>query len=504
MRLLIADDDDYTREGLSETFEWEKYGIDEILLAADGAEALRIATAKKPEIVLTDIRMPKLNGIEFAEKLAEKSPDSQLLFMSGFMDVEYLKSAIKLSAVEYIEKPIKLAEVEQAIRKSIRSLHSKQEQTAVVKQKNELVRQKLAGMLRDAHADMDAVMQLCRETGYPIGQRYSAMIVGDKRNARDEQADMALILQYWRDSGVAAIGEQLDRRHCCIVLAYDRHDQKRITQLNDAFLKRNGHYHAGIGRSANQIQELPDSFRSAQRALERSFYRSDIRCFQDDSGEVGFTNPAAYASFLPDFYKLRTNNVEELPELIRSACAAFRENEFPFRERVVSLFETVIQGTIGKDPKRHAALENDYGIRDAEQYLRECRTLDDMEQLMLAVCSVWLEDTQHAARYSRLVQDVMKYIAANYRNADLDLRMIAEHMHLSTAHLGLLFKQETGITIKQYIGDYRMELAKKLVAEDHLRMNAIAEQCGYASASYFAKVFKASTDLSPLEYRRKS
>jgi two-component system, response regulator YesN len=152
MRLLIADDDDYTREGLKESIDWEPYGIDEILLAGDGAEALRICSIHKPEIVLTDIRMPKLNGIEFAEKLSEKSPGSILIFMSGYMDVEYLRSAIKLSAVEYIEKPIKLTEVEQAILKSVRVLQEKQAQTDVFRQKNELVKQKLAGLLRGCAA----------------------------------------------------------------------------------------------------------------------------------------------------------------------------------------------------------------------------------------------------------------------------------------------------------------------------------------------------------------
>lgn len=71
MRLLIADDDDYTREGLSESFNWEELGIDEVILADDGAEALRLASLTKPEIVLTDICMPKMSGIEFAEQLAE-------------------------------------------------------------------------------------------------------------------------------------------------------------------------------------------------------------------------------------------------------------------------------------------------------------------------------------------------------------------------------------------------------------------------------------------------
>jgi two-component system response regulator YesN len=76
-------------------------------------------------------------------------------------------------------------------------------------------------------------------------------------------------------------------------------------------------------------------------------------------------------------------------------------------------------------------------------------------------------------------------------------------MHFSSAHLSVLFKQETGITIKQYIGEYRMELSKKLLANENYKVNEISELCGYSNANYFAKVFKAATDLSPVEYRKK-
>jgi two-component system response regulator YesN len=112
------------------------------------------------------------------------------------------------------------------------------------------------------------------------------------------------------------------------------------------------------------------------------------------------------------------------------------------------------------------------------------------------------EKLPHNVNYSRLVLDVMNYISTNYNKVDLDLLEIAAHIRLSTAHLGVLFKQETGITIKHYMSTYRMEHAKKLVAQDQMKMNKIAELCGYASASYFAKVFKAFTDHSPIEYRR--
>ncbi|WP_436756387.1 response regulator, partial [Streptomyces sp. URMC 124] len=92
------------------SIDWEDYGVSEVLQVEDGAEALRKATIHRPEIVITDIRMHKLNGIEFAERLVAACPDSKLLFISGYMDVAYLKSAIRLAAVDFVEKPIKLPE----------------------------------------------------------------------------------------------------------------------------------------------------------------------------------------------------------------------------------------------------------------------------------------------------------------------------------------------------------------------------------------------------------
>ena len=116
MKILIADDEDYTREGLIESIPWQEYGIDEIMQAVNGAEALKIAGWFRPDIVLTDIRMPQMDGIAFADRLMRENPDSRIIFMSGYMEIEYLKSAIRLSAVDYIEKPIDLEVVQEALR----------------------------------------------------------------------------------------------------------------------------------------------------------------------------------------------------------------------------------------------------------------------------------------------------------------------------------------------------------------------------------------------------
>lgn len=504
MRLLIADDDDYTREGLAEIIDWKQYGIEEVLLAEDGEEALRLTAQKKPEIVLTDIRMPKLSGIEFAERLAEKSPDSLLLFMSGFMEVEYLKSAIKLSAVEYIEKPIKLPEVEQAILKSIRQLRARQTQQAVETRKNELEKMRLTGLLRDGLADRGDVLELCRETGFPADQSYAGLIAWNASDSADgdpsasAQTDLEPLLRYWRGYGYAAIGERLDRNRCFIILACGRWETKRLTYLTDLFLQTHAAYRIAIGQPAARMNELPDSYRSAERAMARTFYHSDLRCCREQA--IAGMPDETLAQLLPEFYKLASDSPREVPEWIRRACGLLRESEPP-RDKALALFESVLLGLLGVCPMLRTTLETEYGTADARSVLRDCPSLACVEARLTSIASAWLQERDQTAGYSRLVQDVIKYIATHYRNADLDLPTIGKRMHMSSAHLGVLFKQETGITIKQYLNDYRLDAAKKLVAGEHLHMNEIAERCGYASASYFAKVFKGATGMSPLEYR---
>ena len=116
MKLLIVDDEILTRTGLISSISWANLGIDEVYEAADGIEGLKTAEKYRPEIILSDVRMPRMNGIDMLYKIRESAPDTVFIFMSGYSDKEYLKAAIKLRAVNYVEKPLDLTEVEQAVR----------------------------------------------------------------------------------------------------------------------------------------------------------------------------------------------------------------------------------------------------------------------------------------------------------------------------------------------------------------------------------------------------
>ena len=118
MKLLIVDDEELTRTGVISSIDWKSLDIDEVLQADDGINGLEAARIHKPEIILCDVRMPRMDGITMLEKLEQLLPDTVPIFMSGYSDKEYLKAAIKLKAVNYIEKPLNPAEIREAVQEA--------------------------------------------------------------------------------------------------------------------------------------------------------------------------------------------------------------------------------------------------------------------------------------------------------------------------------------------------------------------------------------------------
>lgn len=128
MKLLIVDDEELTRTGVISSIDWKSLGIDEVFQADDGLHGLEAAQKFQPEIILCDVRMPRLDGISMLERLERVLPDTVAIFMSGYSDKEYLKAAIKLKAVNYIEKPLNPDEIREAVLEAreryIHKLHS--------------------------------------------------------------------------------------------------------------------------------------------------------------------------------------------------------------------------------------------------------------------------------------------------------------------------------------------------------------------------------------------
>ena len=194
MKILIADDEDYTREGLLEEIDWEEFGIDEIMQAVNGEEALKIVRWFRPDIVLSDIRMPKLDGIAFAEEMLQLVPQSKLIFISGYMETEYLKSAIQLSVIDYIEKPIDVDQVKKALRRAVEEIVREKKSREADEGNREFRQQKLFELLIRKDSDHKTAERLAREVDFPMDSAYVCVVVKFPENgtAAEKALDMVL------------------------------------------------------------------------------------------------------------------------------------------------------------------------------------------------------------------------------------------------------------------------------------------------------------------------
>lgn len=500
MRILIADDDDYTREGLIESIDWGQYGISDILEARDGAEALRLATRHNPEIVLTDIRMPKLNGIAFAEKLGEQCPDCKLLFMSGHLDVEYLKSAIRLSAVDYIEKPIKLFDLKEAIQRTVESVQKSKKLVNELSTKKNLQHQKLARLLIEGTADPESIMNICKEAEFPTNSAYLCLLIYVPGQAGDETELLEYVNAFWSEQAVHSVGDYLSKGQFVFVLSLNRLKMERVEILSKQLFKTNENVHVGIGNKAISIHEINQSFVNVKKSLDCFFYHPEVHYFryiESHHVQAGISPQ----SFI-DFYMLLKSHPSQLDEWIDSVCDQFTRNEHPPREQAYSLFSSLGRAMIQEKGMLLAKLDGIYDINDVDLRISSCCTLLEIKDFIKRICKLYCSEMENDSKYSHTVVGVMDYISSHVSKMDLDLPEIAQHMYLSCAHLNMLFKQETEKTITQYIRDYRIELAKKLIINEHYKMNTISELCGFASPSYFAKVFRVCTSVTPVEFRK--
>ena len=168
MKLMIVDDEKLTRDGLVNSIEWGELGIDAVAQADDGLHGYELSKAFRPDIVLSDVRMPRMTGIEMAEKLQADNGNVSIIFMSGYSDKEYLKAAIKLKAVSYVEKPIDLEEIKEAVRRACREVAEARETAGIKALSISMSRSALAARLAMApRMDMPPVKWEEMEFAFP-------------------------------------------------------------------------------------------------------------------------------------------------------------------------------------------------------------------------------------------------------------------------------------------------------------------------------------------------
>lgn len=514
MKILIADDEKLTREGIIKNVSWENFGITRILQADNGVQALEIIKRVRPEFVLTDIRMPVMDGIEMAQEIQRICPDCAVIFMSGYSDKEYLKAAIRLGIVQYVEKPISIKEIEEALGASTVRLEelrqakrSENDQT-----KKEEARLAAALLTRDA-AHEDGTRRLAEALGISPGRKnlFNTMVIEFADGKRDAVQERLEQLLAGFDAFLSSTGRRMlyvykGDRYLILHIYHNREDSNRILSRCTAFwqehLSGHCHFFIAIGKSVRGLTHVCKSYADARTLLLRAFFHEEGAVLTDP-GEpaeaviLGDHLGAWQEALAKGAYPACLEVAERLYRELKGAKHLLPGQAKDIYYRYFIQMENIIERdfAVSRVPVKES--DTIWGSIDG------CYTLSALHELLMDRLLAIMEAAKHEVRDSSVISMIKDFVRKNCAAPNLSVKDIGAYMHLSAGYVCTIFKSATGQTLNQYITQYRMERAKELLGDVRIRIGDISAAVGYGDSSYFGKLFRRTVGLSPSDYREK-
>jgi len=518
MRILISDDEKLTRNGIEAGIDWAELGITEVLCAEDGLYALDLAVNSCPDILLTDVRMPRMDGIQLAEKLQENSPNMPIIFMSGYSDKEYLKAAIRLKAVSYVEKPIDLDELKEAISEAIQNIKANTKVKNSKALSIKTAKSELASCLISSPKILDnSEYTESLDFDFPLDNStlFFTFLISISHSSLSTDALNAMIS--------ATIGEVLSNAklneihsskqanlfyyHVWGLSRFTNHQKETLAEALEGELNKLGlSYRIIFGKNVEGAKNILFSYNSAVIEMQNAFYvKLNTHCIykhQDNYEQFPDLSSRTYTERYLEALNLRNSEMAYaiISELMTDILN--KKNSLPNQLR--GLYYRMILST--EEASRHnkivsdANKENDNSIWDKVSC---CESIFELDELLKNYTQTYFSKSEADSEDHSTIYLIKEYISENYVNEDLSIKDISDYVHLSTSYICTLFKTETARTLNQYITDYRVERAKKLLSDPRNKVSEVSSKVGYRDGNYFAKIFKKQVGLSPSEFRDK-
>jgi two-component system response regulator YesN len=515
-KALIVDDEPVILDGLRRVLDWEEHGIEIAAQASTAAEALRVLATGGIHILVTDIRMPVMDGLELIRRAQQGEDPPRCVVLSGHDEFTYLQTAIKLGIENYLLKPVNRDELSETMQAITRKLGGPDRARAPVDRvfRANLLERWLTRSIGDAElreranlagVDLSRPSHVVALLRCRAGRACApAERTGGARAALarlcEERCDVSRGLTTFLDSDgdvvlIAAVDHGTPTR---AVL------RELVRGLAGAARDRLGvPVFASLGGLEDTYRGAPASYVRAKELQGHSLVLPPEAIA--DSEDIGRAVRERRAKLDVDF--------SVFDQIVRAG----REAEC---ERFVESLLERMATTPGVTPKlvRDVALELVYhvthavrppGLRGemAMEPITDCSeilrlgTIDELAEWLRDMIRRALElDRQVDRGYSPLVRQVLREVHAN-RGKDLSIKVLAAQLNKNAAYLGQLFKQETGQLLSVYLAGVRIEEAKQLLRETNLKMAEISHTVGYPNLNYFYRVFKKSTGVSPTDFR---
>jgi two-component system response regulator YesN len=504
IKMVIADDEILTLDMLERIIDWTKLGIKIVGKATDGKEALELIHRENPEILLTDIQMPHIGGIELIKMLAQSHPNLKIIILSAYGEFKYAQEAIRYGAVGYLVKPIDEVELEELVELSIRS-----NQEWIAKEQEATYRKLL--MTRNG---TPALLQTMESKGIRVLQHYRMFIIqadpisdNDQLLLEDQLSFIServihIIRQYMSEHVIPGyLFEFQEKEWICLAEQSDGFGNQ-ITQLLLAELRFN--VVVGVSTLKESLNKLYEAYSEAMDCLSYRFLFSSEHVLEYEELMLSSSD---HSYFQEEVYvKVQSLTEEILADPLgktdwRNKLTSILHETTRHPDGIYSLlFGMLVRLRMKKWEKKNGIDYADIHPVSFEA-LKKYKTLGDLlDYLEETIQQLGQEYDHFPSHGNELVSKAKDYIQAHY-DKQITLESICAHISISKNYFSSLFKKETGMNVWDYLTIVRIEYAKKLLANTTLKNYEISEQIGYENPSYFTKMFKKLTGVLPQEYR---
>lgn len=511
MKLLIVEDEQATREGLKTIINWGELGITEIRTASNGQRGVMEAKRYCPDIVLTDIRMPVMDGIRMAEELVKLFPQCCIVFLSAYAEISYYREAMRLKVVSYVEKPVTPENLTVVMGQAVKERHSLMTLKTLREQENRkrmsgLARELLkGGSCRDTFHELDSSCEGKYLFDYPY---VTAMVVQFGKGFGGKEPEL------WLPRGLEDMARAMHMQLMCtemerkltVLLWFGKKEKipsaswRMIGERIAALLGNDHRYDITVGFTARGPERAAGSYQSAAGLLQKSFYeRYGTLIIWEEGSRQGLRRyPAEKKNILTAIEEMGRHKMVSGEEELYQALLREKDSD---PEYVRDLYTGFYFAMRRQEEQQQRGLSEDadnletLGIQAGNLNLRE------LHEYYVYLTERVLAAREQVKKEQSTVLLIKGYIREKYQDPYLSLKEISDYVHLSNSHMCMLFKKETGITINQYLTDVRMEKAKRMLKDGRYNVAGVSEMVGYRDSSYFGKAFRKSFGLTPLEYK---
>ncbi|UXH46417.1 response regulator [Rossellomorea vietnamensis] len=519
LKVILVDDEIQIRRGLNWKVDWEEEGFFIAGEASNGKEALQVIEEVMPDLVLTDVRMPVMDGMQLVKALSGKYPEIKVIVLSGYADFEYVRSSLVEGVKDYLLKPVDPEELTAALRKSKGEIEVEKQRRMETDRMNqfhaeEMREQYLLHLVKDEWAEKNISKERLSQLKLDVlvGEDTVVQFITVEIRSSDSEQVRDLFLPF------KMLCRELSYKHEGIMSFYDTSYPNMIHFLC--------HHHSGGDQVPPFVQELQKNVRAylnletviglgkVVRGLSqlKNGYISALLSWSQSSADVmsqlidGTSNKQT-AEFTEDAEWKLSNSMEQgdfesfKKHLLITLAECDRQSVMSY-----SFAASRVLFMLGSMARKYDLYTDDLKKKmwNCQLGIWELTSRDRVKGELLDLARVIAEkvsETRHSSNGIAIVENVRRYMDRHYTN-EISLTSLADQFHINSAYLSEMFKELIGQNFSDYLVNLRMEKARSLLMDEQLKVIEIAHLVGYSNSGYFSTVFKKRFGQKPLDYRK--